>query len=226
MRSFNPRMDVLPAAQKAIWPDLQPMERLGFVLYGGTAIALRLGHRTSVDFDFFTDQMLNKDILKQKLSLLKVSKVIQDSPETLTILVPNPVADSGPIKVSFFGSINFGRVGEPERTADGVLQVASLEDLFALKLKVILQRVESKDYLDIAALIKYGQRLDGGLAAASALYRNEFQPAESLKALVYFQGGDLRLLAPAIKKILIEAVRDVGQIPKIDLASRFLAEKL
>ncbi len=51
-QTFDPRLDVLPAAQRRLWDELgdTPPE---FVLYGGTALALRLGHRKSADFDFF-----------------------------------------------------------------------------------------------------------------------------------------------------------------------------
>lgn len=45
MNSFVPRMDILPPAQRDIWERLAPARKLGFVLYGGTEIALRLGHR-------------------------------------------------------------------------------------------------------------------------------------------------------------------------------------
>ncbi len=51
MTRLAPRLDVLSAAQRALWPELAGLPR-GFVLYGGTALALRLGHRVSVDFDF------------------------------------------------------------------------------------------------------------------------------------------------------------------------------
>lgn len=44
------------------------------------------------------------------------------------------------------GSINVGRIGEPEVTTAGILTVASLDDLVAHKLKVVLQRIEAKDY--------------------------------------------------------------------------------
>ena len=54
MRSFEPHMEILPKAQRALWGLLAPCVDLGFVLYGGTAIALQLGHRSSVDFDFFS----------------------------------------------------------------------------------------------------------------------------------------------------------------------------
>ena len=51
---FHPRLDILPPEQRRLWNELGsvPTE---FVLYGGTAIALHLGHRDSVDFDFFAN---------------------------------------------------------------------------------------------------------------------------------------------------------------------------
>ena len=61
--SFKPGMLVLPTAQRYLWAELSQAAKLGFVLYGGTAVALRLGHRTSVDFDFFSDGSLNREVL-------------------------------------------------------------------------------------------------------------------------------------------------------------------
>ena len=60
--SFRPRLDILPDAQRALWPELAatPPE---FTLYGGTAIALQLGHRQSVDFDFFGSAAFAPDAL-------------------------------------------------------------------------------------------------------------------------------------------------------------------
>lgn len=52
--------------------------------------------------------------------------------------------------------IGFGRVGEPDLTEDSILQVASLDDLMATKVKVVLQRAEAKDYRDIAAMVTAG----------------------------------------------------------------------
>lgn len=94
--------------------------------------------------------------------------------------------------------------------------------LLALKLKVILQRVEGKDYRDIAALLSSGLPLDKGLGAARALYGHAFQPAECLKALVYFEGGDLAVLPADVKEALIEAARQVGKLPKVKVVSHTL----
>ena len=51
--TFTPCLEILPSAQRALWPAFRSASQLGLVLYGGTAIALRLGHRSSVDYDFF-----------------------------------------------------------------------------------------------------------------------------------------------------------------------------
>ncbi len=50
---FTPHLSILPVEQRDFWPRLGPTPK-HFVLYGGTALALRLEHRESVDFDFFS----------------------------------------------------------------------------------------------------------------------------------------------------------------------------
>ena len=49
---FSPRLDILPPPQISLWPELGQVPA-DFALYGGTALALHLGHRESIDFDFF-----------------------------------------------------------------------------------------------------------------------------------------------------------------------------
>ena len=51
--TLAPNFSRMPPSQRKLWPELRPGVELGFVLYGGTAVALHLGHRRSVDFDFF-----------------------------------------------------------------------------------------------------------------------------------------------------------------------------
>ena len=199
MSQFKPHMEILPPRQQELWRELEPTVRLGLVLYGGTAIGLRLGHRTSVDFDFFTDKPLERATLDDSFPFLKRSIVLQEQPHTLTVLVPaneaeGHLAPEQGVKLSFFGNLDFGRIDKPELTEDGVLNVASLDDLMATKLKVLLQRIEAKDYKDIAAMLEAGVSLARGLAGASQMYKGAFQSSESLKALVYFEGGDLDLL--------------------------------
>jgi hypothetical protein len=209
MDTFTPRLDVLPRAQRLLWRKLQPIQRFGYVLYGGTAIALRLGHRQSVDFDFFTSHSVDPGALRAALPFLRTSTVRQERPNTYEI-----ETGSG-VRVAFFGGLNFGRVGQPEQTDDGVLQVASLDDLMATKVKVILQRSESKDYRDIAAMLRAGVRLETGLAAAQKMYHPTFPPAEALKAVVYFEDGDMARLSKEDRAVLVEAARRVKSLPTV-----------
>jgi Nucleotidyl transferase AbiEii toxin, Type IV TA system len=52
MKKLSPHLEILPAAQRQLWNEFNQVPG-EFTLYGGTAIALQLGHRQSVDFDFF-----------------------------------------------------------------------------------------------------------------------------------------------------------------------------
>jgi hypothetical protein len=222
MESFLPHLEILPDRQLQLWKKLNPAAELGFVLYGGTAVGLRLGHRTSVDFDFFTDRQLQVSALRERLDFLHNAQVLQEGSDTFTVLTAQEGVKEPGVKLSFFGSIHFGRVGEPQWTADGVVQVASAEDLLGTKVKVLLQRVEAKDYLDVAALLRSGASLDRGLAAARALFGPAFQPSECLKALVYFEGGDLDTLPTSIKEDLIRAASAVRDLPVVSVIDKQL----
>ncbi|MFZ3026235.1 MAG: nucleotidyl transferase AbiEii/AbiGii toxin family protein [Rhodoferax sp.] len=199
---------------------------MGFALYGGTAIALRLGHRTSVDFDFFSEQPLDRDAIQAAFPFMALSTVLQDRHNTLTVNVPYGDSEREHVKVSFFRTLGFGRVGEPQITEDGVLHVASLDDLMATKVKVILQRAEAKDYRDIAAMVNAGVDLSKGLAGALALYGNNFQPSESLKAMVYFDDGDLQTLTRSERTCLVKAVSEVHDLPHVDVLALQLTASL
>jgi hypothetical protein len=204
--SFAPKLETLPEAQRAVWPELKPLASR-FVLYGGTALALRLGHRQSEDFDFFADAPVNPDELLNSLPLLKGATVRQKAANTLTVTVHRPQ----PVKISFFG-LSLRRVKNPEATSDGVARVASLLDIAACKMAVVQARSESKDYLDVAALLKNGVTLADALGAAQAVYGEQFNPLITLKALNYFGDGDLAALPEAVKQSLraAAAIREVS----------------
>jgi hypothetical protein len=220
LKAFHPRLEILPDVQRRLWSTLAPLAQLGWVLYGGTAIALRYGHRVSVDFDFFSAQPLDRQALGQALPWLASARVLQDQPETLTLLTPD-TADVG-VKVSFFGGLTIGRVADPEISDDGIALVASPLDLLATKLKVLLQRAEKKDYLDVATLLEANLPLAEGLAAASALYGPAFPPEEALKAIVFFADGDLPELPIAVRRRLEATVLTVEALPRLERRGRDL----
>lgn len=216
-RRFEPKLSILPAAQREIWPLLAPAPRLQFVLYGGTAVALQLGHRESLDFDFFRSAPLDKEEIRTEFGFVKSAAILQDAPNILFILAGMP---SGSVKVSFFGRVRFGRTTDPMQTADGIIVVASLEDLLATKLKATLDRAEAKDYRDIAEMISSGVSLPRGLAAFKEMFDGE--PGQALRAIGFFEDGDLRSLSAADRQILREARDRVGDLPDVSLKSGLL----
>lgn len=167
-----------------------------------------------MDFDFFTSRPVDRGELRQHLPFLREAEVTQDNGNTFEVITASGV------KVSFFGGLDFGRTGEPQETTDGVLLVASLTDLMATTVKVILQRSAAKDYQDIAAMVRAGVRVDHGLAAAEQMLKPTFPPSESLKALVYFEGGDLRRLSPEDRAVLKAAAAAVKSLPVVELKPR------
>jgi len=225
--SLAPRFAKLPPAQLRLWPAFRPSVSLGFVLYGGTAVSLHLGHRRSADFDFFHDRPLDRDAIRRAFLFMRPAETLQETTDALVVLVPGKyLGGRVAVKVSFFGALRFGRVGDPLLTRDGVAEVASLEDLMAHKLKVILQRPEKKDYQDIAAMLRTGVPLAPGLAAARLFFGGAFQPAASLRALTFFKDGDLPRLGLADQRVLIKAAAAVGDLPRPVLRSRALAIRL
>src|SRR5687767_10264091 len=193
---MRPRLDILPPEQQRLWPELSQVPDHG-VLYGGTAVALRLGGRQSVDFHFFTNQPISADDLAHRLPFLRGAVLIQAEPNTATFTVDR----HGPINVSFFGGLTLGRVGQPERCDDNQVQIASLLDLAAQKMKIILVRAEAKDYLDIYTLLKTGITLPEALGATKALYP-EFNPVLSLKALAYYGEPTLAAVPRGVREFL------------------------
>jgi hypothetical protein len=60
---FTPNLSILPEPQRRLWAELRDTPKT-FVLYGGTALALRLGHRQSEDFDFFSNKPFRSAALR------------------------------------------------------------------------------------------------------------------------------------------------------------------
>jgi len=204
------RLETLPQAQRRFWNELKntPQE---FVLYGGTALALRLGHRTSEDFDFFSNRPFLPDVLRKTIGYLQDAEMRQFEENTLTAIVNR----DDPVKVSFFGGLKLNRVQDPDVMPDNGIKVASLLDIAATKLATIQQRAQARDYEDVLALSGAGVSLSEMLAAAEAVYGSTFNGTLSLKALTFFADGDLPTLSPAIQSRLRTLASQVSlqQIP-------------
>lgn len=199
------KLDTLPDAQLRLWEELGGVPP-GFVLYGGTALALRFGHRRSDDFDFFSNQSWNPDELEAAVPFLSGAIRLRSSPNTLVCRIER----GAPVQVSFFGGLSLRRVRDPDAVAGTPgLHIASPLDLAATKVKVVQDRAESKDYLDIDRLLDDGIALREALGAALAVYGPGFNPLPSLKALCFFADGDLGSLPAAVRDRLVAVVGGV-----------------
>ena len=92
MSPFVPKLAALPARTG---PAIAGPGPEGFVLYGGTALALRLGHRQSVDFDFFTSRTFSPTQLRATIPFLKEGTIAQGEPNTFFVWV-RPLPRSAP----------------------------------------------------------------------------------------------------------------------------------
>ena len=207
---FTPRLDILPASQRLLWDELESTPR-PMVLYGGTALALRLGHRASEDFDFFTTDTFAYEDLLSRIPYLEGAVVVQAAENTLVCTVER----HGRVQVSFFGGLDLKRIHEPEVSSGNRIRVASLLDLAGCKVAVVQQRAAAKDYIDIAALMRTGVDLPTALAAGIAVYGERFNPAITLRALGSFDEGDLTQIDNRTRKELVgaAAVIELSTLP-------------
>ncbi|MBI2121444.1 MAG: nucleotidyl transferase AbiEii/AbiGii toxin family protein [Candidatus Wildermuthbacteria bacterium] len=149
----------------------------GFYLVGGTALALQIGHRASVDFDFFSYDELPSNILQ------KTKRIFHDVPVTLTYRSPDQLNILiGNIKTTF---LHF-----PYPTVLPVIQyrdisLASVSEIAAMKAFAMGKRLSYKDYIDWYFLLKENHiRIDDILLLCKKKFGNDFNDRLFLGQLV------------------------------------------
>jgi nucleotidyltransferase AbiEii toxin of type IV toxin-antitoxin system len=197
------KLDILPEAQRRLWEELSDTPD-AFVLYGGTAIALRLGHRQSVDFDFFAFGDINPDQLMKTVPYLANAKNARTQPNTLDAILDR----DGNVHVSFFGLPKLRQIMPPIEIENPKLKIADMLDLAGTKMSVVQHRAQAKDYLDAHAIFtKTDITPEQACAAASLIYGDRYNVLDTLKALAYFGEPELQALPEELKDTLAEMVR-------------------
>lgn len=212
--AFAPRLEILPTAQRTLWPELAETPA-HFTLYGGTAIALRLAHRQSADFDFFSLESFEPGALLNRIPYLRGAALRQSAPNTLSVNVDR----GGVVQLSYFGGLGLGQVAPSESVEGPGFKVASLIDLAGMKVAVLPQRVALRDYLDIHALLTLAKiPLSEMLTAATIIYGSQFNALIFLKAITYHKDFTLGQLSKTIRDDLLAAARatDVRNLPKLN----------
>ena len=139
--------DILDKKRIGVLPLFKNFKK-EFYLAGGTSLALQIGHRDSIDFDFFKQDNINTSKLFEEIINIfynyKVLK-IQEEKNTLTVLIDKD------IKLSFF-SYRYKLL--KKITKEKYLSLASIEDIACMKLSAILSRASNKDYIDLYYIFK------------------------------------------------------------------------
>jgi hypothetical protein len=129
--------EILSTAQQSALAVLSQRPELhDFYLAGGTALALQLGHRTSVDFDFFREESFNPQWLLEQLPAPPRVAVLQEARDTLTV-------EFRGVKTSFFAYRH--KLIRPVEEC----RLASIPDIAAMKLAAIAGRGSRKDFVDL-----------------------------------------------------------------------------
>jgi hypothetical protein len=159
---------ILPPDTALTWETIAPIVPSTAYLGGGTAIAVHLAHRVSRDLDFFFHRnSVNLDELSTGLSAAGPFAVTERAPGTL-----NGVFSATRVQFLHADEARPQRLLESPAPVDG-LQVAQISDLMAMELKVVGDRGELRDYLDLMTIEqRTGRRVDEGLA----LFVERFQP--------------------------------------------------
>jgi hypothetical protein len=199
-----PDLSILSGAQVNLWPKMGDIPE-PFVLYGGTAIALRLAHRQSVDFDFFAHDSFSARELLDGLRWLGRLEVVEMRDNDLAVIEP------GGVQLAFYGGLDLQPVAEPSLVAENGLVVASVHDLAGTKAKAILDRSEWKDYVDIAMLLRAGHRLTEVIGYATTIFARQldFPAPVFLRSLVWFGDGTAGDVPAEIRGELEMAVHDL-----------------
>jgi hypothetical protein len=214
--TFEPRLDILPESQRRLWPELDAVPA-DFVLYGGTGLALQLGHRASEAFDFFSSSGFDPDRLRSRLPFFRdlypadTDAWVNRKRDKLEAFMDR----GGVVKVAFFGGLDtLQRVEDPRRANGSHVLVAALVDLAGMKMRVIQVRGSWKDYVDIHALVSHGIDVPTGLAAAKAIDRS-FDPITSIRALQFYGDGTLNRVPATMQRDLTRWAQtvDLSNLP-------------
>ncbi|RPJ77615.1 MAG: hypothetical protein EHJ94_10650 [Deltaproteobacteria bacterium] len=151
-----------------------------YYLVGGTAIALYIGHRRSIDYDLFSAKPIQKQVIKKQLieSGIEYQLRYEDS-DQLHIAVMG-------VKITFF---QYPFHIPIKTTFENTLNLPDLLDLAAMKAYAFGMRAKWKDYIDIYFLLKSHFTLKEICEQASAIYENAFSEKLFRQQLCYF--GDI-----------------------------------
>lgn len=200
--------DILFQNQKELLPVIKLFSN-EYYLAGGTAIALNLGHRKSVDFDLFTPDVVKRKSIKTILgnSGFTIGDILFEDQEQMHILVNS-------MKMTFF-SFPYSVIAEVK--LKDIIKMPNLLDLAAMKAYALGGRAKWKDYVDLYFLVKNKFSLNQISDKAKEIFGSFFTKKLFKEQLSYFEDIDYSeeiqfvgepLPEDTIKKFLVQAATE------------------
>ncbi|MBR0532222.1 MAG: nucleotidyl transferase AbiEii/AbiGii toxin family protein [Bacteroidales bacterium] len=176
---------------------------LGTRLVGGTALALQLGHRGSIDLDLFGSLQVQSEEIRVKLSDAHRLTVLKESDNINIYLIDD-------VKVDFV-NYKYGWIDDAVR--DEGISLAGIKDIAAMKIAAIIGRGSKKDFIDLYFLLRFFSLSDildlymlkypDGSVFTAMKSLTFFEDAESDPMPVMFEGIGWE----AMKTTVLEAVK-------------------
>ena len=147
-------------------------------LVGGTALALQLGHRKSIDLDFFGTIDCEAEYLRESIAGIASLTILKESPHIHIYIVDG-------IKVDI---VNYKYPWLDDVVLEQGLRLASVSDIAAMKITAIIGRGTKKDFIDIAFLLHHFS-LEEILHFYAAKY-NDSSVFMAMKSVAYFDDAE------------------------------------
>ena len=154
-----------------------------FYLAGGTALALQIGHRVSVDLDFFTSDEFDSTALLENVENRFVTDNSSVAANSLSLFIKS---------YESYIKVDFIRHGYPilsPAITTGDIRLCSLEDIAAMKMNAVANRGAKKDFFDIYALLA-----QFSLKEMITFFEEKYRKRNSFtvtKSLAYFDDADM-----------------------------------
>ncbi len=172
--------EILSEKQKDILPLIGSFSD-NFGLVGGTAIALLIGHRESIDFDLFTEKELNNLEITKKIRKQKnIEHVIVDSKEEFTVIVEG-------VKITF---LNYPYTINYSKKLEDIISLPDILTLGAMKAYALGRRAKWKDYVDLYFITKEYGGVKEVIEKAKEIFKNDFNEKIFRAQLSYFEDID------------------------------------
>jgi len=172
-----------------------------FYLVGGTAIALQIGHRRSIDFDLFSDKPLDTlNIIRRiKREGYRIDATFEENPEELTMVING-------VKITYL-EYPFNII--PSVGLDDTIKMPDLKTLAAMKAYSLGRRSKWKDYVDLYFIFKSCLNLEEVSQKAREIFGGGFNERLFREQLCYFEDIDFSEgIEYVVDEVSIEVIKN------------------